>query len=516
MDETQPNLMGYPRRMKRIQGVQVLALLVVAGLSASCRGVDDALTAHSRPAATAAGSDLSTHTLGRIMAESPIPDSGLTAGIAEQVARLWADYVILANLYREPDTTESVDFTPLLDEGRYFAQLAVQRFRDSVLALDQEPTEEEVREYFDTYKPFNRLDLRRIVIPVPAGSSEEVRDSLYEEASVLRERLAGGADFVEVARERSGEPESTRGVVHSFQGHESVPEIADSALFAMRPGEISPVFATSEAMFIYRVEQVRIPEYDQARQMTFDRIVEERSAERQARTADSLLDAAQRSVQEGAPAAAMRIASEIDMAESSIQGSTPLVRFTGGSMTAQDLRRLFQAMPSLRDKFALATESEVEEYLLELATDEVLVRAAVATGFGPNEQDREELQLSMAARLAEIATQYEITHELVTNPSFRMPIASESFIFKVLLVQSPVPWLSEFRYVMDDYPAEVYERGAEAASRLARDLRGLSDPGPGTTAESPEDQTDHLEDAESEGAESSSESDDVEPESVGS
>jgi hypothetical protein len=502
--------------MKRIQGVQFLALFVVAGLSASCRGVDDALTAHSRPAATAAGSDLSTHTLGRIMAESPIPDSGLTAGIAEQVARLWADYVILANLYREPDTTESVDFTPLLDEGRYFAQLAVQRFRDSVLALDQDPTEEEVREYFDTYKPFNRLDLRRIVIPVPAGSSEEVRDSLYAEASVLRERLAGGADFVEVARERSGEPESTRGVVHSFQGHESVPEIADSALFAMRPGEISPVFATSEAMFIYRVEQVRVPEYDQARQMTFDRIVEERSTERQARTADSLLDAAQRSVQEGAPAAAMRIASEIDMAESSIQGSTPLVRFTGGSMTAQDLRRLFQAMPSLRDKFALATESEAEEYLLELATDEVLVQAAVATGFGPNEQDREELQLSMAARLAEIATQYEITHELVTDPSFRMPIASESFIFKVLLVQSPVPWLSEFRYVMDDYPAEVYERGAEAASRLARDLRGLSDPGPGTTAESPEDQTEHLEDAEPEGTESSPESDDVEPESVGS
>ena len=501
--------------MKRTHGVQVLAFFVVVGLSASCREVDDALTAHSRPAATAVGSDLSASTLGRIMAESPIPDSGLTAGIAEQVARLWADYVILANLYLEPDTTQSVDFTPLLDEGRYFAKLAVQRFRDSVLALDQDPTEEDVREYFDTYKPFNRLDLRRIVIPVPTGASEEVRDSLYEEASALRERLAGGADFVEVARERSGEPQSTRGVVHSFQGHESVPEVADSALFSMRPGEISPVFATSEAMFIYRVEQVRIPEFDQARQMTFDRIVEERSAERQASTADSLLGAANRSVQDGAPEAAMRIASEIDMAENSIQGSTPLVRFTGGSLTAEDLRRLFQAMPSLRDDFALATESEVEEYLLELATDEVLVQAAEATGFGPSEQDREELQLSMASRLAGVATEYEITHDLVMNSSFRMPIASERFIQKVLLVQKPVPWLSEFRYVLDDYPAEVYTRGAEAASRLARDLRELSDRDPGTTTESPGDQTEQVEDAGSDGAESSPESDDVEPESVG-
>ena len=108
-----------------------------------------------------------------------------------------------------------------------------------------------------------------------------------------------------------------------------------------------------------------------------------------------------------------------------------------------------------------------------------------------------------------------ITHDLVMNSSFRMPIASERFIQKVLLVQRPVPWLSEFRYVLDDYPADVYERGAEAASRLARDLRELSDRDPGTTTESPGDQTEQVEDAGSDGAESSPESDDVEPESVG-
>jgi len=406
------------------------------------------------------------------MAQSPIPDSGLNAGIAEQVARLWADYVILATLYMQPDTTQSIDFTPLLDEGRYFASLAVQRYRDSIINAYDDPTDDEVRDYFDTRKPFTRLDLRRIVIQVPAGSSEEVRDSLYEEASILRDRLAGGADFLEVARERSGEPQSARGIIHSFQGHESVPEVADSALFAMRPGEISPVFATPEAMFIYRIEQVRIPEYDQARQMTFDRIVEERSTERQDRIADSLLAGAQRSIPDGAPEAAMRIASELGMAEGSIRESTPLVRFSSGSLTAEDLRRLFRAMPGLRDQFALATESEVEEYLLELAADEVLVQAAEATGFGPSEQDREELQLSMAAQLAAIATQYDISHSLVTSPSFRVTNASESFIQKVLLVQKPVPWLSEFRYVLDpDYPATIYERGAETASRLALDLR---------------------------------------------
>ena len=194
MVETRSNLIGYTKRMKRNNTIQLLAVLLLTSLSVSCREVDDALTAHSRPAASVAGVDLGTHSLGRIMAQSPIPDSGLNADIAGQIAQLWADYVILASIYAQPDTTHTIDFVPLLEEGRYFANLAVERYRDSVLNQNSDPTEEEIRAYFDTQKPFTRLDLRRIVIPVPAGASEEVRDSLYEAASVLRERLAGGAD----------------------------------------------------------------------------------------------------------------------------------------------------------------------------------------------------------------------------------------------------------------------------------------------------------------------------------
>jgi len=472
MDEARPNLMGYTRRMKRTNAIQLLAALLLVGLSVSCQDVDDALTAHSRPAATVGGQDLGTHSLGRIMAQAPIPDSGLNAAIAEQIARLWADYVILANLYLQPDTTQSIDFTPLLEEGRYFASLAVERYRNSVLDQNVDPTEDEVREYYNTRKPFTRLDLRRIVIPVPAGASEAARDSLYEEASVLRERLAGGADFVEVARERSADPPSERGVVLPFQGHESIPEVADSVMFSARPGEISPVFATNEAMLIFRVEQVRTPEYEAARQMTFDRMAEERATESQARTSDSLLASAQRAVPEGAPAAALRIASEAGMAEGAIPGSMPLVRFVGGSLTADELRQLFRVRPELRDGFALSEEDQIEGFLLELAADEVIVRAAEAGGFSPTDEEREQLQLSLAGQLAEIATGYSISHRFVTNPAFRIDVASESFLRGVLQAQRPVSWLAEFRFVLDpEYPSTIYERGAETAARLAVDLR---------------------------------------------
>ncbi|MCL7957959.1 MAG: peptidylprolyl isomerase [marine benthic group bacterium] len=450
----------------------LLAVLLVAG----CSAAEDALTAHSRPAATAVGHSLSTGELGRMMAESPIPDSALDSEVASQVAQLWADYVTLATIYRHPDSTQSVDYTPLLDEGRYFAALAVQRFRDSILSLNSEPTEAEVREYFDTRQPFTRLDLRRIALEVPLDAREATRDSLFAEASALRERLAGGADFVEAARAHSDEAPEQRGRVLAYQGHESVPPVADSALFAMRPGEISPVFATADAMVIYRVEQRREPEFEAARDMTYERMVEERAQASQIRTLDSLLAAGQRSIPEDAPSAAISIASRSDMAEGTISGSAPLALFVDGSLSANDLRTLFRVRPDLRQRFATATEDEAYDFLMELAADEVLVRAAEQGGFGAGETERSQLEEALAAQMSSIGGRYNLSHGMVTDPGFDMDLASESFVRAVLAAQRPVPWLSEYRYVLGDFPSRIDDQGAETAARLARDLRELETP----------------------------------------
>lgn len=450
-----------------------LPSLMAVLLIAACSAAEDALTAHSRPAATAVGHSLSTGALGRMMAESPIPDSALDTEVASQVAQLWADYVTLATIYRQPDSTQSLDFTSLLDEGRYFAALAVQRFRDSILSLNSEPTEAEVREYFETRQPFTRLDLRRIALQVPLDASEATRDSLYAEASALRERLAGGSDFVEAARAHSDEAPEERGRVLAYQGHESVPPVADSALFAMRPGEISPVFATPDAMVIYRVEQRRVPEFEAARQMTFDRMVEERAAASQVQTLDSLLSAGQRSIPEDAPAAAISIASRSDMADGTISGSAPLALFVGGAISADDLRTLFRVRPDLRQRFAVATEDESYDFLMELAADEVLVRAAEEGGFGAGESERTQLEEALAAQMSSIGGRYNLSHGMVTDPDFNLDLASESFVRAVLAAQRPVPWLSEYRYVLGDFPSRIDDQGAETAARLARDLREI-------------------------------------------
>ncbi|MEJ2546320.1 MAG: peptidylprolyl isomerase [Gemmatimonadota bacterium] len=429
------------------------------------------MTEHSRPAATAVGYSLRSDELGRIMAESAIPDSALEAELAKQLSRLWADYVTLAVIYRNPDSTQSVDFAPLLNEGRILESLAVQKFRDSILSLNSDPTDAEVREFFDTHQPFTRLDLRRILMRVPSDATDSMRDSLFAEASALRERLAGGSEFVEAARVHSDEAPEQRGRILAFQGHESIPPVADSALFAMRPGEISPVFSTPDAMIIYRVEQRRVPEFESAREMTYETMVAERAKAREVRTLDSLLAAGQLSVPDDAPAAAIAIASRPDMAEGSISGSAPLARFANGSLKVNDFRSLLRVRSDLRQRFAASSEDEAYTLLMELAADEVIVRAAEVGGHGADQAEQAQLEVALAEEFAILGETYNLSHQLVTGASFDLDLASQDFLRIVLAAKEPIPFLSDYRYALVDFPSRVDDQGSETAARIARELR---------------------------------------------
>jgi hypothetical protein len=461
--------------MRTYSRVLAIAVLLAASLSSACNSLEDALSEHARPAATAVGLKLSAGQLAEILANASVPDSMLTGRLAAQVARLWADYVVLASIYEEPDSVNAVDLEPLLRDGRYFDAVAVQEFRNSVLAASADPTEEEVRAYYEERQPYTRLDLRRIRLSVPAGASEEQRDSVFGAAEALRERLAGGTDFVEVAREVSDDPDSSKGRILEFQGHEDVPPVADSALFAMRPGEVSPVFATDEGMLIYRLEQRRSPEYDRARDMTYQRMVDERRGAREQVIIDSLLEAASRRIADDAGETAVRIATDPDLAEGSVRDATPLVRHTRGVLTAGELRTLFRARPDMRSRFAQAGPNEVEDFLLQLAADEVLVTAAHERGFGPTEAQEADLAAAIHAQMARIAGRYDLSRELVTNPGFQRESAALRFLSVVLAAREPVPWLTEFRPVVQpEWPSQVDDAGAEAAAKLALRLRSSS------------------------------------------
>jgi hypothetical protein len=64
----------------------------------------------------------------------------------------------------------------------------------------------------------------------------------------------------------------------------------------------------------------------------------------------------------------------------------------------------------------------------------------------------------------------------VVNPAFDAGAESRRYLVAVLDQAAPVPWLTEFRGVLDQrHPTRVDDRSAEVAARQARDLRGLDD-----------------------------------------
>jgi len=334
-----------------------------------------------------------------------------------------------------------------------------------------EPSEEELRSYFETRHPYARLDVRRVVLVLPENEGP-ARDSVLAEASAIRERLVGGADFVTVARERSGEPTQARGQVLAYQGHGDFPPAADSVLFSLRPGEISPVVEGDGEALIYRIEARREPDFETARDQLYQRVLEEREEERQRQALDTEVGNARRAVLQGALEVTSDVARDPALAVGRIPDGMRLVSWNGGHLTVGDLRRLFVVREDLRRDFAEASEDEIYDYLMRLARDEILIRAAAESGVTASEQEREALAGALADQLAHIASRMGLSSQLVANPRFDLGEQGYYFLQGVMARSRAMPWLGEFRVVLDPvFPVRVDDGGVRSAARQASEMR---------------------------------------------
>lgn len=452
--------------------ILLLAALALPSLVSACGNFSDVLTEHARPAAAAAGYDLSSEQLGQLMAQSTLPDSALTPHWAGELARLWVDYVLLATLYRSPDSTRSVDYTHLIEDRRYLDVITVDRFRDSVVLADVEPTEDEVREYFDVRQPYTRLDVRRLVLSLPDGAPDPVRDSVFADAQAIRDRLLGGADFVAVARERSTEPVQARGQILAYQGHVDFPAVADSVVFDLRPGEISPVIAADDQFLIYRIEARRTPDYETVRDMVYRVMREERREQLEQEALDDMMGQARRVVMRGAIGVVLQVARDPGLAVDRVPAGTRLVTWDGGDLSVEEVRRLFRVRNDLRQLFASASEEEAHDYLMQLARDEILVAAAARSGVEVRPVERERIAAALAVQLARIASELGISRRLVVDPRIDLDAQAYLFLQVAMARARPLPWLGEFRVILDPmYEVRVDDVGVRNAARLAGELR---------------------------------------------
>jgi peptidyl-prolyl cis-trans isomerase SurA len=166
-------------------------------------------------------------------------------------------------------------------------------------------TDDEIRGFFEQRGPelgsrpgtmeFDQI----VVVPRP---SEEARQAALDEAQALRQRLAGGEDFAQLARRHSADPGSRErgGELGWFRRGDMVPEF-DRVAFSLRTGEISPVVETSFGFHIIRVDRIRGAE----RQARHILIRPEISPAEEARTLERATQAAER-IRAGAPVDSIR------------------------------------------------------------------------------------------------------------------------------------------------------------------------------------------------------------------
>ncbi len=130
--------------------------------------------------------------------------------------------------------------------------------------MDRRPppvTEEELQAYFEVVKQgygprAASITFRQVVVaPRP---SDAARDSALALASEILDRLRAGEDFAQLARRYSQDPGSRErgGDLGWFRRGQMVEQF-DSAVFAMRPGQLSGIVETTFGFHIIRLDRVR-------------------------------------------------------------------------------------------------------------------------------------------------------------------------------------------------------------------------------------------------------------------
>jgi len=119
-------------------------------------------------------------------------------------------------------------------------------------------SESELAQYYrDNEEKFRfsaRYQVRRIFIQ--ASQDDEARKAAVEKLAGLREQVAGGADFAEIARQNSQGPEAKEGGLMGWVKPGDLVEPLDSALGKLGKGEMSEVLQTEFGVQLLRVEEI--------------------------------------------------------------------------------------------------------------------------------------------------------------------------------------------------------------------------------------------------------------------
>ena len=458
----------------------VLVTLTVAAVTA-CEAFRDAFGGSKDVVAVAAGHRLTIEDAGRMLAAAPAEIVPATPEIAGRIASLWVDYMLLATEIASADSVADLPLDRILE--RELNQELLWQLRETEILPRVSITDEDLRAAYDSAQPGVRFRAAHILIRLP--TEPETQDSARRLAESLRARAAAGADFAALARRHSADPGSARegGDLGWFERGRMVPEF-ESAVEALEPGQVSPVVTTRFGLHIIKLLERERPSFEEVA-ATFRNDFQSRQAEAfEQAYIDSLVEAANVEIQDGAVETAREIARAGAGAElSRAHARETLVRYRGGSFTAKEFYTfLTTTPPQTASYFGQGNDEQVQFGLRRLAQDELLVHAARDRGLTVDSVIADSLRTLALRRVLSVARSAGLRRDALAGSDTLLDRAVRDLLTGALQGQRRIGTLGVVGLALrEKHPARVYDERLPQVAQRAEQLRTGTDTVPPPT-----------------------------------
>ncbi|MBI4971056.1 MAG: peptidylprolyl isomerase [Candidatus Omnitrophica bacterium] len=154
-------------------------------------------------------------------------------------------------------TAQGMTMTKLRD--RYRQQIAIRRLQNLEVRARVLVSPKEIEDYFAVHeKQFNqpeRVKLRSITIRKAPEKQTKIDEDAKAKADQILADIKKGADFAKIAEAHSEDHNAASGGDLGLVGRGEMARVIDEVVFALKPGDLSPVIETDIGYHIFKVEE---------------------------------------------------------------------------------------------------------------------------------------------------------------------------------------------------------------------------------------------------------------------
>ncbi len=205
-------------------------------------------------------------------------------------AQFLQQYGLLRRLAEMAEKNRLHERSPLREQLEYNRMLAMAQAQLTEAQNQVTVSLEEARKYHETHKDhYSQARVKVLYIPFssqPAPEGDAQAQPLTEsqakaKAEELLKRIRSGADFVELVKQHSGDPVSREkgGDFGVIRRPDNLPDEVKSAVFALKPGEVSNPVRQPNGYYLFRLEELREQPFEEVRQQIVDQLRQQKFAE---------------------------------------------------------------------------------------------------------------------------------------------------------------------------------------------------------------------------------------------